>query len=332
MKRKNKGITLVALVITVIILIILAGVTLNTLLGNNGIITKAKEAKQNMTNASDEEIKVLNKMSNDIDIILEDNEDNENNPIIDKIKIGDYITYDAGIWKKEELEELKGNNFYTNGELPGTDAGFKFGGFIENQSRNKAIDAYGGSNITSNHTFSEGWRVLDINEDGSLKIVSAGTVEAFRHLGSSPIEGFEAGYYSEYILRKVVNKNDTEHTEQDYINAGIIPRDFTMYENELAKPNTAHCMSLYDAYNITGSLDETQNNLRDLGIYYHLASGQNKIALARVQPGGTILMSGNTCYGIRIVLDLKPEVKISKDNNGDGTSFEKAWKLELEMY
>lgn len=49
---KNKGITLIALVITIIILLILAGITINLVLGNNGILTKAKEAKASYTKAS----------------------------------------------------------------------------------------------------------------------------------------------------------------------------------------------------------------------------------------------------------------------------------------
>ena len=38
--KKNKGITLIALVITIIVLLILAGVTIATLTGNNRIVTK----------------------------------------------------------------------------------------------------------------------------------------------------------------------------------------------------------------------------------------------------------------------------------------------------
>ena len=45
MKEKDNGITLVALVITVIIIIILATVTLNFTFGEDGIITKANQAK-----------------------------------------------------------------------------------------------------------------------------------------------------------------------------------------------------------------------------------------------------------------------------------------------
>lgn len=43
---KNNGITLIALVVTIIVLIILTGISINLLLGENGIITKAKEAKE----------------------------------------------------------------------------------------------------------------------------------------------------------------------------------------------------------------------------------------------------------------------------------------------
>ena len=54
-KVKNvKGITLIALVITIIVLLILAGVTIATLTGDNGILTKANEAKTR-TNEKDEE-------------------------------------------------------------------------------------------------------------------------------------------------------------------------------------------------------------------------------------------------------------------------------------
>ena len=49
MKKQNKGITLIALVITIIILLILAGVSVVTLTGDNGLLTKSNEAvKENI--------------------------------------------------------------------------------------------------------------------------------------------------------------------------------------------------------------------------------------------------------------------------------------------
>ena len=53
--KKNKGITLIALVITIIILLILASITVATLTGDNGIITKAIEAREKTEQAGVEE-------------------------------------------------------------------------------------------------------------------------------------------------------------------------------------------------------------------------------------------------------------------------------------
>lgn len=55
MFKKEKGITLVALVVTIVVLLILAGVSLSLVLSNQGIVTKANEGRTNYTNASNEE-------------------------------------------------------------------------------------------------------------------------------------------------------------------------------------------------------------------------------------------------------------------------------------
>ena len=52
--RKNKGLTLIALVITIIVLIILAGVVITLSLGNKGIFNRAKQAREEL------EIEILN--------------------------------------------------------------------------------------------------------------------------------------------------------------------------------------------------------------------------------------------------------------------------------
>lgn len=49
LKKSNKnerGITLIALVITIVVLLILAGVSINMLTGENGILKQSKEAKK----------------------------------------------------------------------------------------------------------------------------------------------------------------------------------------------------------------------------------------------------------------------------------------------
>ena len=54
--KKNRGITLLALVITIIILLILAGVTISAITGDNGIIGNAGQAKEETEIANEREI------------------------------------------------------------------------------------------------------------------------------------------------------------------------------------------------------------------------------------------------------------------------------------
>ena len=56
---KSKGITLIALVITIIVLLILAGVTISALSGDNGILTNASKSKIETEESSEEESRRL---------------------------------------------------------------------------------------------------------------------------------------------------------------------------------------------------------------------------------------------------------------------------------
>ena len=65
--QENKGITLIALVVTIVVLIILATVSINAVLGQNGIIGKAKQAKEMYSNSiakdNEEMDRLLNEMA-----------------------------------------------------------------------------------------------------------------------------------------------------------------------------------------------------------------------------------------------------------------------------
>ncbi len=58
-KKNTRGITLIALVITIIVLLILAGVTIAALSGDNGILKRAAEAKEQTNQKNDEETEKL---------------------------------------------------------------------------------------------------------------------------------------------------------------------------------------------------------------------------------------------------------------------------------
>ena len=68
--KKNKGITLVALVVTIVVLLILAGVSINLVLGNNGIIERAKDAETKSAEASQNDLKGMNGLIEEMESTL----------------------------------------------------------------------------------------------------------------------------------------------------------------------------------------------------------------------------------------------------------------------
>lgn len=65
--KNKKGITLIALVITIIVLLILAGVSIATLTGENGILSRAKIAEEKKTEAEAQEKDRLSSYEDEID-------------------------------------------------------------------------------------------------------------------------------------------------------------------------------------------------------------------------------------------------------------------------
>ena len=83
--KSEKAITLVALVVTIIVLIILAGVSISLVIGNNGIMQKAAKGREDYTGAAINEQLDLNKIEDYI-------EDNTGNVVpIESAKGGSYF-------------------------------------------------------------------------------------------------------------------------------------------------------------------------------------------------------------------------------------------------
>jgi len=105
LKDKN-GITLIALVVTIIVLIILAGVGISLVLGDNGIVTKAKEAKQNMQVAANEEQASLA----NLEVAIEnEGEGNDNPPTTEKSDIEKYRDSGTYMTSPTTLKDINGN-------------------------------------------------------------------------------------------------------------------------------------------------------------------------------------------------------------------------------
>jgi Tfp pilus assembly protein PilE len=143
--KNTKGITLVALVITIVILLILAGISISALT-NTGIFQKAKEAKQKSDDAALDQNTKLDEYEKELDQYLPQK-------LIDKvndgtIKVGDYISYTPdGASTENILQELAtysgSKNEYTTSTLT------------------QEIDKETGLK----------WRVLDV-KDGKVRLIS----------------------------------------------------------------------------------------------------------------------------------------------------------------
>ena len=70
MFKKEKGITLVALVVTIIVLLILAGVAISLTIGQNGIFTRAQNATQRWDEASTNEAEQMNDFTDTYDDVV----------------------------------------------------------------------------------------------------------------------------------------------------------------------------------------------------------------------------------------------------------------------
>ena len=98
MLKNKKGITLVALAVTIVVLLILAGVSINLVLGNNGIIAKAKEAKIKSAEASENDLKGINSLIDEMESALNGSTGSENNFMTKNTE----VTYpDGNVWIPE---------------------------------------------------------------------------------------------------------------------------------------------------------------------------------------------------------------------------------------
>ncbi len=115
--KSTKGITLIALVITIVVLLILAGVSINAIFNDNGIIKKAQEAQNKMDQAKENDLREINELNNYLNEIMKNTETGGNTsggdtptPTVEwtqnktkvtngttEYTVGDDYTYDCGV-------------------------------------------------------------------------------------------------------------------------------------------------------------------------------------------------------------------------------------------
>ena len=94
--KKERGITLIALVVTIVVLLILAGVSISLVLNNNGVISKAKDAKNQYAEAQTNDERQLNEVSDWIDTKVGDTTGGGSVTKIDGVPIPEGYYYVGG--------------------------------------------------------------------------------------------------------------------------------------------------------------------------------------------------------------------------------------------
>ena len=118
-KQKNKetGITLIALVVSIIVLIILAGVSIAMLVGENGIITQAQRAKEETKKATEDEVGIINEIGQTIS--------DKTSGVIESVP-GKYYEKDTNVRVGNYIVTIPGGGTTSNisGEYESVDNGF----------------------------------------------------------------------------------------------------------------------------------------------------------------------------------------------------------------
>ena len=215
------GITLIALVVTIVVLLILSSVTISAIFSDNGIIKKAQEAANKTKEAVEREQAELNQLYNDLEDALNNSPDNTARTLVElydagELKIGDYVNY----------QNPTSGSYTSLGSKTGMDTEITDGG-----------DPDQIFNVANNQLT---WRVLGKDEaTGGIKLI-AGSPMKRESNSSYP----EVPYYFLNGAKGYINAE----TELNNICA--------LYKNDLAQ--TARSVTIEDVNQVVGvTVDET---------------------------------------------------------------------------
>ena len=234
LKNKNKGITLVALVITIIILLILAGISISALT-NTGIFGKAKEAKQKSANAELDQNTKLDEYENEIDNYLPKK---NNNKTVEQSKEKVLSTE-----KNIELVDAKENKIV----IP---AGFKITGEATTVDKGIVIeDATVDSNGNATPTNGSQFVWVPVG-----KITKADGTETTITLGRYDFDG-TTGAESAYSGSDFVEEDANAPSTLKNIEGKSIAKNITNFKNSV-KANGGYYIGRYEARTTTARNDE----------------------------------------------------------------------------
>jgi len=210
--------------------------------------------------------------------------------LTEKLKVGNYVTYDAGIWEEDK-------------SIPNRSSAYTLGGYKKDSSRNDGITC----NYISDEEYLEqkrsGWRVFSIEED-VVTLIHDGISMCYYH-------GYGNNTNDKSV--KILSGND-ESISFDY----YLDSDFASNVKILSKED------IDKFYNEDSSYKKINDDLINVGIPYWLATKKGTTFMWYVTEGGMVATDQVGMYGVRILVTLKEEVKTT------GLTDNKEWILAIE--
>ena len=223
-KETQKGITLIALVITIIVLLILAGVSIAMLTGQNGILTQAQNAKTtNESKSAEEKVKLAVMGARADDGTL----------TVGKLRTelanyggtveGNTFPVTATVDGKSFTVNDKGNVELAGEKQPVTREGIEVGDYVSYTPDTATGKTYDSEKLkkggyTSTQTVKKedlNWRVLRKNDDGSIDLIGDATSNSVYFRGSL---GYNNGVYLLNDICKELYSNSTHHITARSVN------------------------------------------------------------------------------------------------------------------
>ena len=247
-KKAERGITLIALVITIIVLLILAGVTIATLTGDNGILTKAGDAKTS-TEIGDEKEKVE---LSAVGALAKDNgEEIKREYLNDELTsyIGtegtDYTLSETAPFVVKYLDSGRSYVIDENGnvsEYVNIAEYVKIGDLVNYTPDDKEEDeyydkfgetysGYANGNIGQDDTLK--WRVLNINTDGTVDLISDKPTSSLVYFEGA--RGYNNGVYLLNDYCKTMYSNSSLGAEARSLNIEDIQDKMKVVDEETGK-------------------------------------------------------------------------------------------------
>ena len=320
MKRKQKqiiaeqGITLVALVVTIVILIILATVTINVAFGDGGLIQRAQQAKNLTEEATLKEQETLNEvMSEYANIMAEDpdipdepdpepdtntTEEPEPEPEPEKptaedtLKAGDYVTYPSAQGDIECRVLYDSTSEYGVQLITSACVGSDITLGDENDNFTNAMNSYNNAISTLN------------SAAGAYNNSDYSTA---RCVGSNPINpSTEAGMH-------------TTQFSSSY--SGQLKDTDTNYETDYNQMTTLKINDIDDSYWLASRYVDSNFGYSRFYVRYVNTSGNvfNNILCHVASSGRTD--ANPYSYGLRPVFTLKSGIKVTSGNGESGTPY-----------